>query len=193
MKIIAITGNIACGKTTLLNAFSKKFPIFNCDNEISNLYQTPKIIQEIIKIFPEIFPNGFNKANLKSAILKNEIKIKTLQKILYPHLYKKMNDFIKTNRQKNQKIIFIENPLVFETRKTHNYDDIILVNLPIYKRKQIFAKRNNDLNLWKIATQNQWPHTKKIGTNTKAKKIEFFLQSTKFQNKEIHKLLQNII
>ena len=84
MKVIAITGGVASGKSTLLNALkSKRFPTFNCDDEISKLYQSPAIITQIIKEFPSIFPNcKFNKATLKQQIVKNNSMLKKLQKLL---------------------------------------------------------------------------------------------------------------
>jgi dephospho-CoA kinase len=195
MHVVAVTGGVASGKSTLLKALKgKKFPTFNCDDEIAKLYQNPEITTQITNAFPSIFPDSkFNKTTLKQEIAKNNSTLKTLQKILYPHLNKQIANFTSHCRRKNYEMIFIENPLVFESRKTHKYDAVIITTCPIYKRKMQFQKRNLDPTLWKIASQNQWQQAKKLGTKTITKKLEFSLHSIKFQNKEIQKILKKLI
>ena len=65
MKKIAITGSIACGKTTLLNELTKHgFPVFNCDSTIAELYKKPEVLEKIKEVFPLCFENcTFDKKN----------------------------------------------------------------------------------------------------------------------------------
>jgi dephospho-CoA kinase len=194
MLKIAVTGCIASGKSTLLNAISNRnIPIFDCDTTIRQLYCRENIVREILTQFPEIFVNGvFEKNILKNAINGCVQVRKKLQSILYPYLYKEMEKFFTHHRRRNTPLVFIEIPLVFENRTLNKYDGVVIVKSPIFKRRQNFIKRNNDKTLWQIAQQNQWPDEKKIGFPTKTKKLEFFLHSTKFQNIETDKLLNNI-
>ena len=50
MKVIGITGSIASGKSTVAQLIAKKkYPLFNADNVVSNLYNNDKFINFLIK------------------------------------------------------------------------------------------------------------------------------------------------
>ena len=52
MKIIGITGSIASGKTTVANLMAgKKYPLFNADKIVSNLYKKRSFNNILIKKF----------------------------------------------------------------------------------------------------------------------------------------------
>jgi len=115
--LIGITGGLGTGKS-LVGKVLKHLGICVIDtDEIvkSLLSYKNKITKKIVSDFGEkvLTANGFiNKKYLSSIVFKNKIKLKKLESAIHPEVYKKLNSFIKLN--KNKKIIAVLVPLLFE-------------------------------------------------------------------------------
>ena len=157
---IGITGSISSGKTTASKILSKKRgPLFSADKEVKRLYQNKNIQQKIIKIF-----NIKNKSNfknlLKEKVLKKEIDIKKIEKIIHPLVRKEMSKFSRKN--KNKKILFYEIPLLIESKLMKFFDVIIFIKAKKKIRlKRIKSKGGNE-RLFVIMNRKQLSDLKKI-------------------------------
>ncbi len=122
-KRIGLTGNIASGKSTIAKyiADSKNFKVLNADNYskeiLSNRSET---YEKIINYFGnEILDQSsisekINFKFLKTIIFNNEQKRKWIESILHPLIKTKMvEDCIK---YKNNKVLILEIPLLFEAK-----------------------------------------------------------------------------
>ena len=124
---IGITGKIASGKSTLLTYIKEKgYKIFSCDDEVKNLYKQDKIITRL----KEIFGNDVitKEGNVSYGYIKNIISLsddkkKELEKFIHPLIKEKIIKFIKENKE--EKFVFVEVPLMFETRFNLLFDYII--------------------------------------------------------------------
>lgn len=164
MKTVAITGSISCGKSTLLREIARhNIPVFNCDEEISKLYQNSDIINQIKKIVPESYKSGkIIKEVLLEKILQNIVILKKLQAILYPHLNKQKQKFITTHRRKGFKLVFFEVPLLFENRLLHQYDAILFIHSTRRKRERNFRKKSNNIAVFRVFNACQFSDAKKL-------------------------------
>ena len=98
MSIIGITGSIASGKTTAANLMAgKKYPLFNADKVVSNLYKDKKFIKILTKKF-KLNKNKKIKEQIKLIIKKNKKKIFKLEKIIHPLVRRKMKTFLKKKK-----------------------------------------------------------------------------------------------
>ena len=153
---IGIVGDIGSGKTFFSKLF--KFPIFDADKVVSNLYKEDQnLFRQIKKKFPKEISNfPLRKEELLKIILKQSKNLKVLGKMIHPKVRKKMNNFLKTNKKK--KIVILDVPLLLENKLNTKTDVIIFIEGDKEKIKQKIKKRKNiNLKLINILKQNQIP------------------------------------
>ena len=123
MKRIGILGNIGSGKSYVAKSFG--YPVFNADKEVSKLYKNDKrIFYELKKVLPKYF-NKFpiKKHDVLNAILDKKNNLEKIVKIVHLKIRKKMNVFLKHN--KNKKVVILDIPLLLEN-KINKKDDILV-------------------------------------------------------------------
>ena len=98
MKRIGILGDIGSGKTYIAKCFS--LPVFNADLEVAKIYKhNRKIFQKLKKELPNYFDSfPVKKKEIIYAILSNKKNLKKIIKIVHYEVRKKMNDFLKKNK-----------------------------------------------------------------------------------------------
>ena len=90
---IGITGSLASGKTTASKILSnRKYPLFNADKEVQNLYKK-KFFRKLILKKLKIRNNAILKKEIKKKIIKKELSIKKLENIIHPLVRKRMQTF----------------------------------------------------------------------------------------------------
>ena len=138
---IGILGAIGSGKSYVAKNFG--YPVFNADNEVNKLYQKDKkVFKKLKKILPKyIFTFPINKNEISEAILANKLNLKKIIKIIHLEVRKKMNIFLKKNR--NKKVVILDIPLLLENKINKKNDILVFVQskkLDISKR---LRKRHN--------------------------------------------------
>ena len=123
---IGILGDIGSGKSYVAKNFG--YPVFNADYEVSKLYkEDKKIFLKLKKILPQnikSFP--IEKYEIVEAILQKKVNLKKIIKIVHAEIRKKMNLFLKKN--KNKKFVVLDIPLLLENKLNKKGDILILVN-----------------------------------------------------------------
>ena len=122
---IALVGDIGSGKTFISNLF--KYPVFNADLVVSNLYKKDKFLfRKIKKRFPNKVRNfPLKKEELLKIIFQNKKNLNVLGKLIHPKVRKKMNDFLKVNQKK--KFVVLDVPLLLENKLNTKRDIIIFI------------------------------------------------------------------
>ncbi len=157
---IGITGSLASGKSTVAKIIaSKKYPLFDADKVVKQIYQTNIFKNKIFKKFK--FKTKKNiKNNIKKKIIKNEKFLKDLEKIIHPIVRKQIRIFLKSNKKK--KFVIFEIPLLIESKLMKNYDKIILVNSRKDLRLKRYLRRSNNRRFFHLLNKRQLPAKKKI-------------------------------
>jgi len=156
MRRIALVGDIGSGKTFFSKLF--RYPVFNADLVVSNLYKKDKFLfSKIKKRFPGKVSNfPLKKEELLKIIFQKKKNLNSLGKIIHPMVRKEMKKFFKTNRKK--KFVILDVPLFLENRLNIKKDIIIFVEADKKKIKQKLNKRKNiNLKLINILRRNQIP------------------------------------
>ena len=132
---IGILGDIGSGKSYVAKNFG--YPVFNADNEVGKVYKkNRKIFNKLKKALPK-YINSFpiNKIEISDAILANKSNLKKIISIVQLEVRKKMNGFLKKN--KNKKIIILDIPLLLENKINKKNDILVFVQS---KRSDILAR-----------------------------------------------------
>ena len=164
---IAVVGDIGSGKSFISNLFD--CPVFNADIEVANIYKKNKsCFFKIKKAIPNHF-SGFpiKKEELIQSIMMNKNNLKKISNIVHPIVRKKLNIFLKEN--KNKKIVVLDIPLYFENKLNKKKDIIIYIDA---KKKEILKRikkrKNFNLSLINQFKSLQYP------LSYKKKKIRFY-------------------
>ncbi|MBR6162749.1 dephospho-CoA kinase [bacterium] len=145
MKKIAITGNIASGKSEVEKIISELgFKILDTDkvsHDILNKDDEAK--KEILSIFgSDILDNGsISRKKLAEIVFKDKDKLTRLEKIIHPLVFKKIGEFFAQN--KNEEMCFVSIPQLFETRTQAAFDKVLLISAKEETRLKRLMKRNN--------------------------------------------------
>ena len=182
---IGILGDIGSGKSYV--AKNCGYPVFNADQEVSKLYQhDKKIFTKLKKSLPkhiQSFP--IKKKEVSNAILANKNKLKKIVKIVHTEIRKKMNNFLKKN--KNKKIVILDIPLMLENKINKEKDILVFVQ----SKKSIILKnlkkrKNFNKKLLKKFKAIQLP------SNYKKKKSHFIIKNN-FTKKSINDGIKSIL
>ena len=181
---IGILGAIGSGKSYVAKSFG--YPVFNADLEVSKLYNKDrKIYIKLKKALPSyIISYPIKKNKLTEAILSNIKNLKKINKVVHPLIRKKMNDFLKKNKQK--KIVVLDIPLLIENKINRKNDIIIFVDAPKKEIDKRLKKRPNfSFTILKKLKKLQLP------VELKKKKSDFVIKND-FKKNSIKKNVNSI-
>jgi dephospho-CoA kinase len=186
---IGILGDIGSGKSYVAKEFG--YPVFNADVEVNKLYKKNKTIyKKLNKRLPKyIHSFPIDKKQVSNAILTNKNNLKKIIKIVHLEIRKKLNIFLKKN--KNKKFVILDIPLLLENKINEKKDILIFVQSnknDIYKR---LKKRNNfNLKLLNLFKSIQY------SLSYKKKKSKFVIKNNFMKTavkKEIKDILKKIL
>ena len=186
---IALVGDIGSGKTFYSKLF--KYPVFNADLVVSNLYQKDKsLFRKIKKKFPNKISNfPLKKEEVLKIIFQKQKNLNILGKIIHPIVRKKMKNFFKVNRKKKFGVLDV--PLFLENKLNTKKDVIVFIHADKKKINQKLNKRKNiNLKLINILRKNQLP------SKLKKKKSTFIIKNNFVSNtakKNVKLILKKII
>ena len=155
---IALTGGIACGKSSVSQIFKKLgVPIIDLDVIARTVVETNT--QGLVELVAH-FGNGIlnddqtlNRQALRQQLFKNSENQQVIEEILHPKILEKMQtDIEKLNTQ----LVIVEVPLLVEQNLSHLFDRAIVVDCSEENQlKRLLKREKLDENLAKtmIAVQ----------------------------------------
>ena len=182
---IGILGDIGSGKSYVAKSFG--YPVFNADKEVAKLYRkNKKTFNKLKKILPKYFISfPIKKSQVSKAILANRNNLRKIVKIVHLEIRKKMNIFIKKN--KNKKIIILDIPLLLENKINKKNDVLIFVKS---KRSEILKRLKNRESFNKKLL-NEFKNIQ-LPLDYKKKKSTFIIKNN-FKKKSVRKDIKNIL
>ncbi len=167
--IIALTGGIGSGKTTIAKLFETMgCLIYYSDEKAKELYYDTEIKKRVIQLLGSdaySASGSLNSTFIAGIIFKDKTKLESLNAIIHPALEKDFEIFVK--QQSPDRIIIKESALIFETASYKKFKTIVLVTAPIEQKIKRVMQRNliTKENIEKrMATQ--WPDEQKIELST---------------------------
>ena len=151
MKIIGITGSIASGKTTVGHLMAKKkYPLFSADIVVSNLYKKKNFNKILIKKF-KLKSKKKIKDQIKLIIKEKKRNLRKLESIIHPLVRKEMASFLK----KKNKLIFLEIPLLIESKLNKYFDKLVFVGANKKVRLKRYIKKRGDKKMFSLLNKRQ--------------------------------------
>ena len=182
---IGILGEIGSGKSYVASNFG--YPVFNADYEVAKLYkQNKNVFNKLKKNLPKyIHSFPIKKIEISNAILANRINLKKIIKIVHFEIRKKLNVFLKKN--KNKKIVILDIPLLLENKINKKKDILVYVQSNKSLILQRLKKRKNFNNkLLKKFKNIQYSSVYK-------KKKSHFIIKNSFTKKSVNDGINNIL
>ena len=138
---IGVIGGIGSGKSFISKLF--KSPVFNADKEVEFLYKNnlecyrklKKKLPRFVKSFPIL------KSQLIKAINEDKKNLKKISSVVHPLVRKKLKSFL--NKNKKNKIIVLDIPLLIENKLYNKKDILIFVKSNQNKVIKRLRKRKN--------------------------------------------------
>ncbi len=132
-RLVAITGGIGCGQSTVAEFF-KKFgaKVINADLIAKRVVDRDGDVKKEIKAAfgkQVFFRNGrVNRKLLGQIVFEDEAKIRNLNKIVHPRMVSQVIEEIEVARDaRKYAVIVIDAALVYELNLEHMFDSIIVV------------------------------------------------------------------
>ena len=162
-KTIAITGGIGSGKSTFCSKLKEKgFKIHSSDEQVAKIYKNPekKFVTYLrtIGLSKSISKKNIDKKIISKIIFENKQIRKKLELYIFKIVRKKRSDFIKQEKQKKTKLIFIDIPLLFENNLEKQFNKVI----SIIASKRVRLKR---LKKTRKMTENQFKNISRSQTS----------------------------
>ena len=180
-----ILGDIGSGKSYVAKSFG--YPVFNADQEVIKLYKkNKKVFYKLKKILPKyIHTFPINKNEISNAILSDKNNLAKIIKIVHLEIRKKMNIFLYKN--KKNKIVILDIPLLLENKINNKKDTLIFVES---KKSEILKKlkkrKNFNQKLLKKFRDIQLP------ISYKKKRSQFIIKNN-FRKKSVIDGVKNIL
>ena len=194
-KTIAITGGIGSGKSTFCSKLKEKgFKIHSSDEQVAKIYKNPekKFVTYLrtIGLSKSISKKNIDKKIISKIIFENKQIRKKLELYIFKIVRKKRSDFIKKEKQKKTKLIFIDIPLLFENNLEKQFNKVI----SIIASKRVRLKR---LKKTRKMTENQFKNITRSQTSDviRKKKSDYVIYNNstlKDYETKINKLISKL-
>ena len=170
MLKIAITGNIASGKSEVEKIIAQDFPVFDAD----------KIAHK--------FLGNVDRRALGEKVFSDPVARKKLEDYIHP---KVKDEILKIFCESQDKCVFVSSPLLFETGFDKLFDKIIFVQCDDKLRLERLMKRNNFTKEQALKRMNaQMPQDEKIN------KSDFVIHNNSTKEElaaQVNELLKKIL
>ena len=160
-KTIAITGGIGSGKSTFCSKLKEKgFKIHSSDEQVAKIYKNPekKFVTYLrtIGLSKSVSKKNIDKKIISKIIFENKQIRKKLELYIFKIVRKKRSDFIKKEKQKKTKLIFIDIPLLFENNLEKQFNKVIsIIASKRVRLKRLKKTRKMTENQFKNITRSQ--------------------------------------
>ncbi len=123
MKVIALTGNIGSGKTTVLKFVrSMHVSVIDSDRIVASLYHDKRIQEKIFRIF-----GTSKRQEVASIAFSSSSKRRKLEKLLHPLVWRAVKQRLSSFRTCGKKLVVVEVPLLFKANWEKRFDSVIFV------------------------------------------------------------------
>lgn len=146
MLNVALTGNIAAGKSTVLELFRRWGATVIDADALAREAQAPgsPVLAAIVERFgPEVLlPDGsLDRAALRARVMGDEAARAALNALVHPAVRRRREELLEAARQRGDRIVVSDIPLLFEVLDPDQFDAVVLVDAPLDVRRTRLESR----------------------------------------------------
>jgi dephospho-CoA kinase len=144
---VALTGNIASGKSTVAELFRRWGATIIVADELVRQAQAPgsPVLQEIAARFGRevILPDGsLDRTRLRRRVMGDRAALAQLNRIVHPAVQRRRAELLEEARVRGDRIVISDIPLLFEAADPAEFDAVVLVDAPDHvRRARLVAER----------------------------------------------------
>jgi dephospho-CoA kinase len=147
MLSVALTGNIAAGKSTVAGLFKQWGATLIDADQLVREAQAPG--QPVLKAIAERFgaeliraDGSLDRAALRAAVLADSSALADLNRIVHPEVHRRRLELLGQARRRGDRIVVSDIPLLFEADDPGTFDAVVLVDAPnVVRRARLLASR----------------------------------------------------
>lgn len=167
MLKVALTGNIASGKTTVARAWRSRGANIVEADELARRAVEPGTdgLRQIVALWGEgvLLPSGeLDRAALRDVVFRNAEDRKKLEEIVHPEVARLHIVAYHEAQKKGHDLIVADIPLLFEIGTEKEFDVVVLVDAPVEVRKErLIQNRGLSADEAQRMIDAQWPSDRK--------------------------------
>ncbi len=147
MLNIALTGNVASGKSTVAELFRRWGAVIIDADQIVREVQAPgtPVLAAIARRFGKdiLKPDGsLERAQLRAHVLADPEALKDLNAIVHPAVHRLRTKRVAEAKAAGAEVVVTDIPLLFEAADPASFDAVILVDAPPDLRRQRLFERS---------------------------------------------------
>jgi dephospho-CoA kinase len=165
---IGVTGSIATGKSTVLEAFKALgVPVYSADAAVAELY-AGAAVAPVEALFPGVAVNGvIDRALLSQRLAADPARFQQLEAVVHPLVRNRIARFIDQAERSGAALAVVEVPLLFESGYDYGFDAIAVTYVaePI-QRQRALARRGMNVEKFEAILARQLPQAQKMARAT---------------------------
>ncbi len=147
MLNVALTGNVASGKSTVANLFRRWGAVVIDADQLVREVQSPgnPVLGAIVRRFGSgvLRPDGtLDRGQLRAMVLASPEALKELNAIVHPAVNRLRNARVRAAREAGAQVVVTDIPLLFEVADPDSFDVVVLVDAPEELRRQRLFERS---------------------------------------------------
>ena len=127
------------GKSTTASMFNRrKIPVFDADKVVHNLFNRDGALLALVeKHFPSaVTENRVDRAVLGKIVFGDPNRLCILESIIHPLVDIERKRFLQSHRRGKTKMVVLDIPLFYETKKQYKSDFVCVVSAPSFLQRQ---------------------------------------------------------
>ena len=148
MLSVALTGNIASGKSAVADLFRRWGATVIDADQLVREAQRPggPVLRAIVERFGDAMlrPDGtLDRAALRAEVMGDAKAREDLNRLVHPEVHRRRAELLADARARGDSIVVSEIPLLFETMDPAEFDAVVLVDAPEdVRRRRLMADRS---------------------------------------------------
>jgi dephospho-CoA kinase len=176
-RVIGLTGGIASGKSTVGRMLSEQdFPVIDTDRLAKEVVEPGKpALEELVRAFGREMLRGngtLDRRRMLDVILTDADARQLVEKIIHPHVFKRMDQILQHLAASGNNIVIVEVPLLFEAGWQDLFDYVVTVLAP----EPLCIKRLTKRKKISHDTASKWMVTQ-ISQEVKAKRSDYIIHN----------------
>jgi dephospho-CoA kinase len=143
--ILALTGSIGMGKSTAAATLRRlRVPLYDADAEVHKLLgRGGGAVAAVEAAFPGVRTetSAIDRPLLGRRVFGKPKEMRRLERILHPMVRAAEHRFVARARARNEKLVALDIPLLFETDRIDRIDGVIVVSAPARLQRERVLRR----------------------------------------------------